>query len=60
MSHTVMVPSFAPDIITFGFGLPVSSGPTQVTVPCSSCKHRASALQYWDVGMYSRFGRPAP
>ena len=41
VSHTVMVPSSAPDTTTFGFGVPVSSVPTQVTVPCSSCKHGA-------------------
>lgn len=32
-SQMVMVPSLAPDMSALGVGLPVSSGPTQVTVP---------------------------
>ena len=36
MSHMVMVPSLAPDITTCGFACPLSSEPTQVTVPCPS------------------------
>lgn len=38
-SHTVIVPSLAPDISTFGLAVPVSRVPMQVTVPCSSCMH---------------------
>lgn len=50
MSHTVMVPSLAPDIMTFGLGLPVSSAPTQVTVPCSSCR---DCFRLWSLTAFS-------